>query len=709
MGTFGRFDLWMSRIWRRIPVLAALAVLAATPALASAASPSYYILKSAKAHCRSGYAKKTVTITVKRNHRKVKVHQLRCVKKGSSLPSGLPTVTVTPTIVPTASGHTYTTNAGQALGVGAPGVLAGATGHGLTASLVSGPTSGTLALGKGGGFSYAPAAGASGIVHFVYRVADLNGTTSKPATVTIDVMPVAVGAGYSVASNTTLSLSAAQLLGGDTGTGLTPSLATTTSHGSLALGAAGMTYTPSPGFSGSDSFTYAATDADGLTSNTATVTINVGAVPPSAGPQSFSGAVGNTPLRVGSPGAGLEVYEAASSPLLAGDSDPNGGGALTVTPESAVPTARGGVVTVEADGSFTYTPPVGFDGPGTDSFTYEVNTTELTSASETATISFTGARVWYVNNATGPGNGSAGSPFNTFGAASAQATAGDDIYLFHGSGDYTGGVVLPSGVALVGQGSALVVGGDTLAAAGSAPFVANGAGAGITIAGGGSVSGVNVHNTSGAGVSLSGSAVVGLDAMAISSSGGDGINAGFSGDAQLTIANLTISSTAGDGIHLADSSGAFKVAAQGNTIGSVGSGAGISLDGSTATEVDLTLVPFVDPLTSVSTPNTITVNDSGAGNNGVSIAAGTGSTCLNATGNHITAGGTGSYAMSLSASATPFYIQGIGGTPNAAAVETYLNSPLNTLSGVAGNVLATGSTYQDPGGTCPAPSGGVTS
>ena len=73
----------------------------------------------------------------------------------------------------------------------------------------------------------------------------------------------------------------------------------TTSHGSLSLGAGGMTYSPTPGFYGTDSFTYDVVDADGLVSNTVGVTINVGAGPPSVVAQAFTGAVGNTPLQVG--------------------------------------------------------------------------------------------------------------------------------------------------------------------------------------------------------------------------------------------------------------------------------------------------------------------------------------------------------------------------------------------------------------------------
>ena len=61
-----------------------------------------------------------MTITVKHHHHKIKHHQLRCVRKstksggggaGVTFPSGLPTVTVTPMLVPTATGHSYATTA----------------------------------------------------------------------------------------------------------------------------------------------------------------------------------------------------------------------------------------------------------------------------------------------------------------------------------------------------------------------------------------------------------------------------------------------------------------------------------------------------------------------------------------------------------------------------------------------------------------------
>ena len=590
MATYGRFRLWMSRICRRIPVVAALAVLASTPALASAASPSHYIPKSAKAHCRSGYLKKTVTITVTHNHHKVKKHQIRCVRKGSSggsgvtFPSGLPTVTVTPTIVPTTVNHTYATTAGHTLSAGAPGVLTGAGGHGLTAQLVSGPASGTLTLAKDGAFTYAPVAGTSGIVHFTYKASDLNSTTSNPATVTIDVSPVAQGGVYAVHSSQTLFIPSSQLLAADVGSGLGASLVGSTANGSLTLDSSGATYNPNNGFSGTDAFTYQAVDSSGLHSNTVTVTINVGSGPPSIGPQTYTGAVGNTPLAVGgSRGSGPVVYQPSGS-LLAGDTDPNGG-TLSVVPGTQA-TAHGNV-TIAADGSFRYTPAIGVDS-GSDSFDYQVNTSEGTSATTSATIDFSGARVWYVDNSfSGTSDGSAGAPFKTLGPAASAASSADQIFVFTGSGAYNPGIVLPAGVSLTGEGADLSAAGATLLAHGSAPTISNTSGPGVTVGEGSRIAGLNVNANGGAGVTATGVNHFTVDSsvsIAASSGGHDALDiTGGNGTVEVD-AQITTSAAAGHSVNVSGRTGGTATIAGAITDGATG----IVVNNQSAAVVDFT-------------------------------------------------------------------------------------------------------------------------
>ena len=63
----------------------------------------------------------------------------------------------------------------------------------------------------------------------------------------------------------------------DPGDTLTGTLVTPPTHGTLTgTGDGAFTYTPTdPNFAGTDTFTYTVTDAGGLTSNVATVTINI--------------------------------------------------------------------------------------------------------------------------------------------------------------------------------------------------------------------------------------------------------------------------------------------------------------------------------------------------------------------------------------------------------------------------------------------------
>jgi Big-like domain-containing protein len=94
----------------------------------------------------------------------------------------------------------------------------------------------------------------------------------------INQPPVANGDSYSTQASTPLSVPAPGVLGNDTdanGDPLTANVVTAPTQGGLVLNQDGsFTYTPNPGASGSDSFTYTANDAT-LTSGPATVTITL--------------------------------------------------------------------------------------------------------------------------------------------------------------------------------------------------------------------------------------------------------------------------------------------------------------------------------------------------------------------------------------------------------------------------------------------------
>jgi VCBS repeat-containing protein len=273
----------------------------------------------------------------------------------------------TPT-APTSAADTYAAKAGAALSVSAAqGVLANDADHNgqsLTAVLAAngGPAHGTVTLNADGSFTYTPNAGYAGADSFTYIASD-SLSTGTPTKVTLNVAagtPVTHAASYAVQTGQVLTEDAAHgVLVGDTdtnGLSLTASLATNggPAHGALALNADGsFTYTPNAGFSGTDSFTYIASDSLSAGAPT-TVTLNVAGGTPITQATSYTAH------------AGQVLTEDAAHGVLAVDTDPNG---LTLT--AALANNGGpahGALTLNADGSFTYVPTTGF--AGTDSFTY---------------------------------------------------------------------------------------------------------------------------------------------------------------------------------------------------------------------------------------------------------------------------------------------------------------------------------------------------
>ncbi|HVK08484.1 MAG TPA: Ig-like domain-containing protein, partial [Gemmataceae bacterium] len=297
--------------------------------------------------------------------------------------SNTATVTLTVNAVndpPVADNDSYATDEDVQLVVTAPGVLDGDTdieGSTLTAAVVTNPANGTLTLNSNGSFTYTPNANFNGTDSFTYRAND-GAANSNTATVTLTVNavndpPVADNDAYTTSEDTPLTVAAPGVLDGDTdveGSALTAVVAAGPANGSLTLNANGsFTYTPNANFNGTDSFTYRASDGS-LTSNLATVTITVSPVndAPVADNDSYT-TNEDTPLTVAAPG------------VLDGDTDVDGD-QLTVT---LVAGPANGSLTLNSNGSFTYTPNANFNG--TDSFTYRAN--DGAANSNTATVTLT--------------------------------------------------------------------------------------------------------------------------------------------------------------------------------------------------------------------------------------------------------------------------------------------------------------------------------
>jgi large repetitive protein len=243
----------------------------------------------------------------------------------------------------------------------------------LTAAIVSGPAHGTVTLNADGTFTYQPNANYNGPDSLIYSVTD-GELTSNVATVSINV--TAVNDASTLGDQSLTVAEDTELTGNLLATGadidsasLTAAVVTGPVHGTVALNADGtFSYQANANYNGADSFTYTVNDGE-LISNVATVSINVTAVndAPTLGDQSLSVA---------------EDTELTGDLLATGaDIDST---ALTAT---IVTGPAHGMITVNADGAFSYQANANYNGP--DSFTYTVNDGELASNVATVSIGIT--------------------------------------------------------------------------------------------------------------------------------------------------------------------------------------------------------------------------------------------------------------------------------------------------------------------------------
>jgi VCBS repeat-containing protein len=245
----------------------------------------------------------------------------------------------------------------------------------LTALLVDDVDHGTLVLNADGSFTYTPDENFNGPDSFTYRAGD--GTAnSELATVALTVTPIndapaAANDAFTTDEDTPLLVAAPGVLGNDPnvdGDALTALLVAGPAHGELTLNADGsFTYTPDENFNGLDSFSYRASDGT-LESDVALVDVTITAVNDA-------------------PAAVADAYEVdqkselvvpAGLGLLANDTDVEGD-ALTA---GVVTGPANGTLVLAADGSFRYTPRLGFVGE--DVFTYAA--TDAGGAATPATV-----------------------------------------------------------------------------------------------------------------------------------------------------------------------------------------------------------------------------------------------------------------------------------------------------------------------------------
>ncbi|WP_434931088.1 Ig-like domain-containing protein [Shewanella sp. HL-SH5] len=220
---------------------------------------------------------------------------------------------------------------------------------------------GTIVIAADGSYTYTPPLNFNGVDTVDYTVTD--GTLTDIGTLTINVgagndAPVAVDDVINVQEDTTFT-STIDLDANDTdidgdSLSVVAGTFTTTQGGTIVIAADGSyTYTPPLNFNGVDTVDYTVTD--GTLTDIGTLTINVGAV-------------NDAPVAVDDV---INVQEdttfTSTIDLDANDTDIDGDSLSVVA--GTFTTTQGGTIVIAADGSYTYTPPLNFNGVDTVDYT----------------------------------------------------------------------------------------------------------------------------------------------------------------------------------------------------------------------------------------------------------------------------------------------------------------------------------------------------
>ncbi|WP_164521812.1 putative Ig domain-containing protein [Sphingomonas sp. ABOLE] len=233
-------------------------------------------------------------------------------------------------------------------------------------SVASPPAHGTAAA-SGTTISYTPTAGYHGADSFTYTATNSAGT-SGAATVTITVSPptaptAANRSGVAIPYNS--GGTAIDLAASISGVHTSIAVAAAPAHGTTSVAGDVVTYTPTAGYTGADSFTYTATGPGG-TSAPGTVDLIV-AVPAAPTVADRSGIA----VPIDGTGTAIDLSSAITG----------------VHTSIAVVTAPAHGTTSVAGDVVTYTPAAGYSG--TDSFTYTATGPGGTSAPGTVTVNVT--------------------------------------------------------------------------------------------------------------------------------------------------------------------------------------------------------------------------------------------------------------------------------------------------------------------------------
>ena len=242
-------------------------------------------------------------------------------------------------------------------------------------SLLSGVSHGSLSLNSNGSFTYTPNSNWTGTDTFLYLCNDGTSNCFTPGTVSISVTntaPVANNVSFTGHQGTALTISAPGILSTSTdadGDTLSVSATGGVSHGSISINSNGSgTYTPTSGYVGSDSTLFMPTDGIATAASPATITFTITNTAPTASNSSYT--LAGSTLSVSSGNGVLNSASDADSDTLSA---------------ALVSNASHGSVTLNPDGSFSYTPST---FTGSDSFTWKA--WDGAAFSNTVTVTITG-------------------------------------------------------------------------------------------------------------------------------------------------------------------------------------------------------------------------------------------------------------------------------------------------------------------------------
>ena len=251
---------------------------------------------------------------------------------------------------------------------------------------------GSITIAADGSYTYTPPPGFLGIDTFEYFIED-DGvpTATDSATLFVNVVPPLQNTTTANPDNAETYVNVPVVRNaingllsndddaeGDNQIVTSTGVSATTQGGSIEVFADGAyNYTPPTDYVGNDTFTYFIED-DGTPTATdsAVLTITIYPFPPQNDTfayDDFYFAIVDTPLVVSDPLQGV----------LANDVDLQGDN-QAVTPASPLSGPTNGTVTINADGTFTYTPNAGYFGP--DEFVYEIVDDNANPATDVATV-----------------------------------------------------------------------------------------------------------------------------------------------------------------------------------------------------------------------------------------------------------------------------------------------------------------------------------